>query len=77
MSDCVTLLTGTLQAPVSMGFSKQEYWFGVSFPNPGHLPNPGIKPVSLMSPALASRFFPTSATWEAHIYIHLKIQTLY
>jgi len=36
----------------------------VSFPNPGDLPNPGIEPVSLASPALAGRFFTTSATWE-------------
>ena len=36
------------------------------FPYPGDLPNPGIKPESLMSPALVGRFFTTSATWEAH-----------
>ena len=36
------------QAPLSMGFSKQEYWSGLSFPSPGNLPDPGIK---LMSPA--------------------------
>ena len=32
------------QAPLSMGFSRQEYWSGLSFPSPGDLPNPGIKP---------------------------------
>ena len=32
------------QAPLSMGFSRQEYWSGLPFPPPGHLPNPGIKP---------------------------------
>jgi len=36
----------------------------VSFPTPGDLPNPGIEPVSLASPALAGRFFTTNATWE-------------
>ena len=48
-----------------MGFSRQEYWSGLTFPSPGDLPNPGIEPVSLVSPALAGRFFTTSATWEA------------
>ena len=46
-------------------FSRQEYWSGLPCPPPGNLPNPGIKPTSLMSPALASGFFTTSATWEA------------
>ena len=44
-----------------MGFSRQEYW---SIPPPGDLPHPGIKPGSLMSPALAGRYLTTSATWE-------------
>jgi len=35
------------QAPLSMGFSRQEYWSGLPFPSPGDLPNPGIKPGSL------------------------------
>ena len=48
-----------------MGFSRQEYWSGVSCLPPGYLPNLGIKPVSLTSPALADGFFTTSATWEA------------
>ena len=39
--------TVTHQAPLSMGFSRQEYWSGVPFPSPGNLPNPGIKPRSL------------------------------
>ena len=54
------------QAPLSMGFSRQEYWSGLPFPSPGDLPDPGIEPVSLMSPALAGRFFTTSTTWEVH-----------
>ena len=53
------------QAPLSMGFSSQEYWSGLPFPTPGDLPNPGIKPTSLVSSALAGRFFTTSATWGA------------
>ena len=54
------------QAPLSMGFSRQEYWSGLPCSPPGDLPNPGIKPASLMSPALAGGFFTTSAIWEAH-----------
>ena len=50
------------QAPLSMEFSKQEYWSGLSFPFPGDLPNSGIKPTSLMSPELAGRFFAISIT---------------
>ena len=44
-------------------------------PPPGALPNPGIKPVSLMSPALAGRFFTTSATREAHIHVYVYVYT--
>ena len=47
-----------------MGFSRQDYWSGLPCPPPGDLPNPGIKPVSPMSPTLADGFFTTSATWE-------------
>jgi len=45
------------QAPLSMGFSKQEYWSGLPCCPPGDLPDPGIKPMSPASPALASKFF--------------------
>ena len=68
---CVRLLvtswTVARQAPLSMGYSRQEYWSGWSFPTPEDLLNQGIKPVSLASPALAGRFFTTSTTWEALI----------
>ena len=50
------------QAPLSMGFPRQEYWSGLPFPTPGYLPNPGMKP---MSPVLATRFLTTSPTLEA------------
>ena len=53
------------QAPLSMGFPRQEYWSGLSFPPPGELPAPGMELQSLTSPALAARFFNTVATWEA------------
>ena len=65
-----------------MGFFRQEYWSRLSCHPPGDPPDLGIKLVSLMSPALVSRFFITSTTWEApsyvyththtHIYIYLK-----
>ena len=45
------------QAPLSMGFSRQEYWSALLFPTPGNLPNPGMEPVS---PALAGGFFITA-----------------
>ena len=51
----------THQAPLSMGFSRQEYWSGLPFPPPGDFPDPGIEPVS---PALAGGFFTINATWE-------------
>ena len=45
------------QAPLPMGFPRQEYWNGLSFPPPGDLPDPGIEPESPASAALAGRFF--------------------
>ena len=48
--------------PVSMGFSRPEYWSGLPCPPPGDLPNPEVDPMSRVSPALAGRFFTTSAT---------------
>ena len=57
------------KAPPSMGFSKQEYWSGLPWPPRGDLPDPGFKPMFLMSPALAVRFFTTSTTWEAHYLV--------
>ena len=53
------------QAPLSMEFSRQEYWSWVPFPPPGDLPNPGTETTSLTSPALAGGFMTTSAAWEA------------
>ena len=64
--------TVACQAPLSLEFYRQRHWSGLSFPSPGDLPNPGIKPTSFVSPALAGRFFTTSATWEAwEMYISM------
>ena len=53
------------QVPLSMGFSRQEYWSALPCPPPGDLPNPGIEVSGcLVSPALADGVFTTSITWE-------------
>ena len=54
----VTPWTLACQAPLSMGFPRQEYWNGLSFPPPGDLPNPGINPTSPVSPALQADSLP-------------------
>ena len=53
MSNSVTLWTVALQAPLSMGFPRQEYWSGLPIPSPGGLPDSGIKSAFLVSPTLA------------------------
>ena len=58
----VTPWTVAHQAPLSMGYCRQEYWSRLPFSSPQDLPNPGIKPESLKSPELAGRFFTTSST---------------
>ena len=62
-----TLWTVAHQAPLSMGFSRQEYWSELLCPPPEDLPDLGIEPTSLMSPALVGMFFTTGTTWEAKI----------
>ena len=62
-----TPLTVTHQAPLSMEFSRQEHWSGWPCPPLGDLANPGTEPSSLVSPAMAGRFFATSAQWEPPI----------
>ena len=74
---CATLWTVSHQAPLSMGFSRQQYWSGLPFPPPGDLPDPGIKPSSQASPTLAGRFFTTSTTWEAFILRYASIISQY
>ena len=57
-----TLLIVAHQAPLSLGFSRQEYWNGLPCPPPRDLRDPGIEPTSFVSPALAGGFFSTSIT---------------
>ena len=62
LRSCPTLCnlwTVTCQSPLSMGFSRQEYWSEWPRPPPGDLPDSGIEPTSLTSPVLAGRFFTT------------------
>ena len=59
-----TLWTVTHQAPLSMGFSRQEHWSGLPYPPPGDLPDPWVEPGSLTTPPLISGFFTTSATCQ-------------
>ena len=56
--------TVALQAPLSMGCSRQEYWSGLPFPSPGDLPRPGIEPASPVSSALQAESYHCT-TWEA------------
>ena len=81
-----TLWTVARQAPLSTGFSRQEYWSGLPGPPPGDLPYPSMEPVSLMSPALAGGFFTTgppgkpvasSVTHKISLYFIFSISKVY
>ena len=74
VSDSVTPWPAALQAPLSVGFSRQEHWSGLPFPPPGDLPDPGVEPASLTSAALAIGLFTASATWEAQFLEIGRIQ---
>ena len=67
----VTLWTVARQAPLSMEFSRQEYWSGLPLPPPGDLPQPGTEPLSLAPHALTVGFFTTSATEKPHCDFHV------
>ena len=74
---CVRLFaapwTVAYQAPLSMGFSRQEYWIGLPFPSPGDLPDPGIEP---RSPALQANALPSKPPGKSiYIYIYMYIYT--
>ena len=80
-----TLWTVFCQAPLPMGFPRQEYWNGLPFPTPGDLPDPGIESASPASPVLAGRFFTTEPLrkrqgqtsmipWSSHLQRSLGFQ---
>ena len=81
-----TQLCPTLHNPIDCsppgssvdGIVCEEYWSGLPFPSPGDLPNLGIKPTSLASPALAGRFFTTEPPEKPliHLYVFTKCQML-
>ena len=74
LSDCfVTPWTVARQVPLSMGFPRQEYWCGLSFPPPGDLPDPGIEPESLMPPELPCGFFTTAPPGKPHVCVHVCV----
>ena len=70
-------LYGAYQAPLSMEFSRLEYWSGVPFPASGDLPDPGIKPASLASPALAGGFFIIVPPGKPNLVICVHISFLF
>ena len=57
------------QAPLSLEFPRQEHWSGLLFPSPGDLPDPGIKPMSLVPPALAGRFFTPQPSKNPQVFL--------
>ena len=65
-----TLRTTAHQAPLFMGFPRQEYWSGLPYPPPGDLPDPGIESAFLMSSALAGGFFTPSATRKSQFSLY-------
>ena len=72
VSNSAILWSASHQAPLSMGFSRQEYWSRLPCLPQGDLPNPGTELISLMPPALAHGFFNNSTNWEAQsIWLHI------
>ena len=67
--DFATPWTTARQAPLSTGFSRQDNWNGLPCPPPGDIPDPGIKPTSLKSPALAGMSLPLLPPGKPYIYI--------
>ena len=77
MSDSfATLWTAVCQAPLSMGFSRQEYWSGLPFPSPEDLPDPGIRPASPVSLALQADSLLTQSPGKWVSWASLVAQTV-
>ena len=73
---CATPWTVARQAPLSLGVSSPESWSGSPCPRPGDLPNPGVRAVSILFPALAAGFFSTGCTWEARLVCLMCIEKI-
>ena len=67
----VTPWTVAHQAPLSVGFSRREYWSGLPFPPPGDLPNPGTEPRSPVSPALQTDSLPLSHQESPYLSVYI------
>ena len=65
------------QAPLSMGFPRQEHWSGLPGPPPGDLPDPGLEPLSLVSPALAGGFFTAASAGKLQIFTERSVNLKY
>ena len=65
----VTLWTVAFQAPLSMGFSRRDYWCGLPYLPPGDLPDLGMEPMSACISCISGRFFAHWTTWEAHVCV--------
>ena len=72
----MTQRTVVCQAPLSIGFSRQEYWSGLPCTPLGDLPDPGIEPASLTSLAFAGGLFTTSTIWKAPLHVYMLIKCL-
>ena len=73
VSNSETPWTGACQVPLSMGFSRQEYWNRLPFPSPGHLPDSEVKPALPVSPAMASRYSIIGSSGKPIIHLFLYI----
>ena len=67
----MTPRTGIHQVPLFMGFPRQEHWSGLPFPPPGVLPDPEIKPMFPMSPALQADSLSAEPSWKPPYIVHL------
>ena len=67
------LWTVACQGPLSLRFPRQKYWSGLPFPPPADLPDAETEPMSFKSPALAGRFFTTSATWTPLLEVYIGL----
>ena len=76
ISESVTPWTIAHQAPLSMGYPRQNYWSVLPFPPPEDLPDPGIKPTPLTSPVLAGGFFTNASPGKNHNQCHKHIHYL-
>ena len=73
----VTIWTVVHQAPLSMGFSRQEYWSGLPYPSPGDLPDPRIEPMIAVSPVFRAGSLPADHLGSSEVYINSNLLFFY